>query len=85
MNVGCIPKKLMHTAAILGEGAKEAVAFGWDGAGEWIRGGDRQGGEGDIERERDVVKEECMKYRKKDWGRKLEMERKIDHRDIDEK
>ena len=29
MNVGCIPKKLMHTAALMGETAKEAVAFGW--------------------------------------------------------
>ena len=29
MNVGCIPKKLMHTAALMGEAAHEAVAFGW--------------------------------------------------------
>ena len=29
MNVGCIPKKLMHTAALIGETAKEGVAFGW--------------------------------------------------------
>ena len=29
MNVGCIPKKLMHTAALLGECGKEATAFGW--------------------------------------------------------
>jgi len=40
VNVGCIPKKLMHTAALLGEAHKEAEAFGWPaygGAGghEW--------------------------------------------------
>ena len=29
VNVGCIPKKLMHTAALLGESAREAVAYGW--------------------------------------------------------
>ena len=29
VNVGCIPKKLMHTAALLGEAHKEAEAFGW--------------------------------------------------------
>jgi thioredoxin reductase (NADPH) len=31
VNVGCIPKKLMHTAAIMGESLKADVAdFGWD-------------------------------------------------------
>jgi len=29
VNVGCIPKKLMHQAAILGESIKDAKAFGW--------------------------------------------------------
>ncbi|XP_034946272.1 thioredoxin reductase 1, mitochondrial isoform X2 [Chelonus insularis] len=29
VNVGCIPKKLMHQAALLGEAIHEAVAFGW--------------------------------------------------------
>ncbi|XP_055909126.1 thioredoxin reductase 1, mitochondrial isoform X1 [Eupeodes corollae] len=29
VNVGCIPKKLMHQAALLGEGIHEAVAYGW--------------------------------------------------------
>ncbi|XP_033229784.1 thioredoxin reductase 1, mitochondrial isoform X2 [Belonocnema kinseyi] len=29
VNVGCIPKKLMHQAALLGEAVHEAVAFGW--------------------------------------------------------
>mmetsp|Transcript_19809 Transcript_19809/g.19137 ORF Transcript_19809/g.19137 Transcript_19809/m.19137 type:complete len:605 (-) Transcript_19809:210-2024(-) len=29
VNVGCIPKKLMHTAALLGESAHEAGAYGW--------------------------------------------------------
>ena len=29
VNVGCIPKKLMHTAALLGESGAEATAFGW--------------------------------------------------------
>jgi thioredoxin/glutathione reductase (selenoprotein) len=29
VNVGCIPKKLMHTAALLGEASHEAPAFGW--------------------------------------------------------
>ncbi|XP_076363627.1 LOW QUALITY PROTEIN: thioredoxin reductase 1, cytoplasmic-like [Tachypleus tridentatus] len=30
VNVGCIPKKLMHRAAILGESLEEAKKFGWD-------------------------------------------------------
>ncbi|KAI3382640.1 hypothetical protein SNEBB_005383 [Seison nebaliae] len=29
VNVGCIPKKLMHQTAILGESAKDAEHFGW--------------------------------------------------------
>jgi thioredoxin reductase (NADPH) len=28
--VGCIPKKLMHTAAILGESVEDAKAYGWN-------------------------------------------------------
>ena len=31
VNVGCIPKKLMHTAALLGEMSKDAVGYGWKG------------------------------------------------------
>jgi len=30
VNVGCIPKKLMHQAALLGEGLKDAQEFGWN-------------------------------------------------------
>ncbi len=30
VNVGCIPKKLMHTAALLGESAKDSKGFGWE-------------------------------------------------------
>ncbi|KAK0418009.1 hypothetical protein QR680_013323 [Steinernema hermaphroditum] len=30
VNVGCIPKKLMHQAALLGESIKDAKRFGWD-------------------------------------------------------
>jgi thioredoxin reductase (NADPH) len=30
VNVGCIPKKLMHTAALLGESIHDAKAYGWD-------------------------------------------------------
>jgi len=30
VNVGCIPKKLMHTAAILGESLKESESYGWE-------------------------------------------------------
>jgi len=30
VNVGCIPKKLMHQAALLGEGLHEAVSYGWE-------------------------------------------------------
>ncbi|KAG8468147.1 hypothetical protein KFE25_007199 [Diacronema lutheri] len=30
VNVGCIPKKLMHQAAMHGEAAADAEAFGWD-------------------------------------------------------
>lgn len=29
VNVGCIPKKLMHQAALLGESIHEAVTYGW--------------------------------------------------------
>lgn len=32
VNVGCIPKKLMHTGALLGEHIEEAAAYGWTGA-----------------------------------------------------
>ena len=38
MNVGCIPKKLMHNAAILGEHLDDARDFGWSvtkGAHSW--------------------------------------------------
>ena len=31
VNVGCIPKKLMHTAALLGEAAHDAKHYGWEG------------------------------------------------------
>jgi len=30
VNVGCIPKKLMHQAAQLGMGMKDAVSYGWE-------------------------------------------------------
>jgi len=30
VNVGCIPKKLMHQAALLGEAVHDAQKFGWD-------------------------------------------------------
>ncbi|KAK2576250.1 hypothetical protein KPH14_005617 [Odynerus spinipes] len=30
VNVGCIPKKLMHQAALLGEAIHEAKSFGWE-------------------------------------------------------
>ncbi|ESO08733.1 hypothetical protein HELRODRAFT_186760 [Helobdella robusta] len=30
VNVGCIPKKLMHQAALLGHSIKDATSFGWD-------------------------------------------------------
>lgn len=30
VNVGCIPKKLMHQASLLGEGIKDAREYGWD-------------------------------------------------------
>lgn len=32
VNVGCIPKKLMHQAALLGEAAKDAESYGWEAA-----------------------------------------------------
>mmetsp|Transcript_7691 Transcript_7691/g.12776 ORF Transcript_7691/g.12776 Transcript_7691/m.12776 type:complete len:610 (+) Transcript_7691:75-1904(+) len=31
VNVGCIPKKLMHQSALLGEAAKDAKGYGWMG------------------------------------------------------
>ena len=30
VNVGCIPKKLMHQAGLLGEAIKDAKHFGWE-------------------------------------------------------
>jgi len=30
VNVGCIPKKLMHQASLLGESVHEAAAYGWN-------------------------------------------------------
>ena len=30
VNVGCIPKKLMHQAALLGEGMRDAASYGWE-------------------------------------------------------
>ncbi|CAH2074701.1 unnamed protein product, partial [Iphiclides podalirius] len=30
VNVGCIPKKLMHQAALLGESIHEAISYGWE-------------------------------------------------------
>jgi len=30
VNVGCIPKKLMHQAALLGEAVRDAKSFGWE-------------------------------------------------------
>jgi len=32
VNVGCIPKKLMHQAAQIGEFMKDGAAYGWEGA-----------------------------------------------------
>lgn len=29
VNVGCIPKKLMHQTALLGQAIKDAPMFGW--------------------------------------------------------
>eukprot|EP01027_Heterolobosea_sp_BB2_P022157 GEZU01032599.1.p2 GENE.GEZU01032599.1~~GEZU01032599.1.p2 ORF type:complete len:504 (+),score=174.12 GEZU01032599.1:256-1767(+) len=34
VNVGCIPKKLMHQAALLGESLNDARAYGWEGIAE---------------------------------------------------
>jgi thioredoxin reductase (NADPH) len=31
VNVGCIPKKLMHTAALMNEHAHDAIGYGWEG------------------------------------------------------
>lgn len=30
VNVGCIPKKLMHQAALLGDAVREAADYGWN-------------------------------------------------------
>lgn len=30
VNVGCIPKKLMHQAALLGSALKDAQHYGWN-------------------------------------------------------
>lgn len=34
VNVGCIPKKLMHQASLLGEGVHDAHAYGWTNLGD---------------------------------------------------
>ena len=38
VNVGCIPKKLMHHAALLGQAIKDAKSYGWEVPenGVWI-------------------------------------------------
>lgn len=33
VNVGCIPKKLMHQAALLGTAVKDAQKYGWNISG----------------------------------------------------
>lgn len=33
VNVGCIPKKLMHQAALLGTAVKDAKKYGWQISG----------------------------------------------------
>ena len=30
VNVGCIPKKLMHQAALVGHAVKDSSSFGWN-------------------------------------------------------
>ena len=30
MNVGCIPKKLMHQSALLGHAVRDAKMYGWE-------------------------------------------------------
>ena len=30
VNVGCIPKKLMHTAGLIGQTLKDAANYGWN-------------------------------------------------------
>lgn len=37
VNVGCIPKKLMHQAALLGEAVKDAKSFGWEVEKETVK------------------------------------------------
>ena len=37
VNVGCIPKKLMHQTGMLGGFAKDAVEFGWEAPKEKAR------------------------------------------------
>jgi len=37
VNVGCIPKKLMHTAAIHGEAHHDAKSFGWSAPGQSLK------------------------------------------------
>jgi hypothetical protein len=35
VNVGCIPKKLMHTAALMGDLSQDATSYGWQ-VGGWV-------------------------------------------------
>jgi len=37
VNVGCIPKKLMHQAALLGEAIKDSSKFGWEADQEKVK------------------------------------------------
>jgi glutaredoxin len=37
VNVGCIPKKLMHQAALLGEAIKDSSKFGWEADQENVK------------------------------------------------
>lgn len=50
MNVGCIPKKLMHQTAMLGTAMQDARKFGWefDETGEGSEQRPRRSRRGDI-------------------------------------
>lgn len=50
MNVGCIPKKLMHQTALLGTAMQDARKFGWefDETGEGSEHRPRRSRRGDI-------------------------------------
>lgn len=63
VNVGCIPKKLMHQASILGESIKDAKEFGWE----------LQGGQGESHSWEKMIENVQGHIKGLNWGYKTQL------------